>query len=588
MANEVRIHTAVTGNATKEIKGIDDAWTNFKRNGVQGLQIGAGIAATNLAFSALDRAISGTIGFLGDSVAAAQDEEVGLRRLDAALRANVAGWDGNTSAIEDTIAAREKLAFTDGEQRDALALLVARTHDVTKALDLERTAMDLARLKGVDLATASELVGKVYGGNIGVLTRYGIAIDKGASATEAIAKIQEMAAGQAEEYGNSAAGAAESARIAMEDLQEEIGQGLLPVQRDLSLWVRDEGIPALSGLVKLLGTTGEAMDSTSERTRSFREEAQQTGIFWKLTGMQIAGGLEHIDGASKAAADSILDFRAAERDSAAAGKGLAGAAGKAADGLDDAGDEAVDTTKAFKRLQDAAHDVLDSFLDSALGPKELKLQIREQKLELKDNIDRLHDLERIKDPTRDQRKDIIDTKLAIIDNKREVIKDTSALEEMGKVPMGSTRAQVNSLLGPLNEVERQAWETYAALKAVGNLGGGGGGGGGGGDGGGGGSGEKSGRATGGYSPAGSQIIAGETGVPETIDVLPGGGVMVHPLDGRGAYGTPLPSMGRGQVSGSMTAEVMAPVVIHLDGRVVGEGVAPVVVRWAQDRMLIGA
>jgi len=39
--------------------------------------------------------------------------------------------------------------------------------------------MDFARLKEIDLSTASELLGKVYAGNLGMLSRYGIVLEKG-------------------------------------------------------------------------------------------------------------------------------------------------------------------------------------------------------------------------------------------------------------------------------------------------------------------------------------------------------------------------------------------------------------------------
>ena len=67
----------------------------------------------------------------------------------------------------------------------------------------------------------------------------------------------------------------------------------------------------------------------------------------------------------------------------------------------------------------------------------------------------------------------------------------------------------------------------------------------------------------------------------------GGGVTLHPLDGRGSFGTPLPSMASpmqatsgGQASGTIVVQLM------MDGRSQGEVVAPYVARWMQDRLLI--
>ena len=61
----------------------------------------------------------------------------------------------------------------------------------------------------MDVAKAGELIGKVAGGNVGILGRYGIQVRKGATETEALALLQAKFAGQAEAYGNTAAGAQE-------------------------------------------------------------------------------------------------------------------------------------------------------------------------------------------------------------------------------------------------------------------------------------------------------------------------------------------------------------------------------------------
>lgn len=240
---------------------------NISKGIVAGLGVGGGLAV----FSAIDSAISSTIGFLGDSATAAREEGVAVASLTAALEANVAGFDGNVDAIEETIAAREELGFSDDEQRESLARLVAVTGDENVALDLQRQAMDLARLRGIDLADASQLIGKVFGGNVGILSRYGFQLEKGTSATEALAIIQGKAAGQAEAFAETEQGAADAAAIAFDNLQEELGSLLLPVLKELALFGRDVVIPFLRGIIKgikdwakenkpLLDTIGKVAD----------------------------------------------------------------------------------------------------------------------------------------------------------------------------------------------------------------------------------------------------------------------------------------------------------------------------------------
>jgi hypothetical protein len=165
---------------------------------------------------------------LVNAAKAAAQEDVGIQRLNAALKANVAGFNGNTAAIEVTIRQREKLAFSDDKLRESLSLLVPATKNVDEALRLQAIAMDLARLRGTDLAETSVLISKVYQGNLTSLKRFGISLKGVTSGTEALAKIQELAAGQAEAYGGTLVGTAESLDNKLADLTETVGRLATP------------------------------------------------------------------------------------------------------------------------------------------------------------------------------------------------------------------------------------------------------------------------------------------------------------------------------------------------------------------------
>lgn len=190
-----------------------------------GFGLGAGLGA----FSLLERGISGVFDTLGNASAAAAEEEAAIAQLTTSIRENDAAWDGNIDRIERVIASRQNLAFADDEQRESLRQLVSVTGDINKALELNRTAMDLARLKGMSLESASELLGKVYAGNLGILSRYGIVLEKGATATEALAEIQRRATGQAEAYANTTEGRLVVSQIKQANALENIGQILLPL-----------------------------------------------------------------------------------------------------------------------------------------------------------------------------------------------------------------------------------------------------------------------------------------------------------------------------------------------------------------------
>jgi len=246
----VNVVLGAKDEATKVVTGLRGQFEKFRKDAVTGFGLGAGIGVFNLA----QQALGSVVNVMGDAVGMALEEEAGISRLDAALKANIDSWDGNRDAIEEVINAREELAFSDGEQRDSLSKLVSVTKDVNEALGLQAVAMDLARLRGMDLASASELIGKVSAGNLGILSRYGIVLEKGATATEALAEIQRRAAGQAEAYAQTTQGKLTTAQIELENAMETVGTALLPIVAGFADLVADV-IPALVDGLEMLGRT---------------------------------------------------------------------------------------------------------------------------------------------------------------------------------------------------------------------------------------------------------------------------------------------------------------------------------------------
>lgn len=204
---------------TPVVRGIRNTMEQFKRDAATGFGLAGGISIFNTA----TRAIGAVTDAVGDSLTAFREDALSQAKLRSALEANIEGWDGNADAIERVIAARMDLGFSDDEQRASLALLVAQVEDVNDALAIQRTAMDLARLKGIGLAEASTILARAYLGSTTQLSKMGIKLAKGVDGMEAIAAVQQRAAGQAEAWGESSAGAAEVFDIKVGELQESIG-----------------------------------------------------------------------------------------------------------------------------------------------------------------------------------------------------------------------------------------------------------------------------------------------------------------------------------------------------------------------------
>src|SRR5512139_1308412 len=182
--NRVRFVATLDDRVSSQLTKIRDNFDRLGRNKgaaafLQGAGMGLGISAWNL----LGDAIRGVGDLMGDAVRGAIEEQASITRLNASLKANVEGWGGQTRAIEEVMAAQLRLGFSDEEQRDSLSRLVAATHDASEALEVQRTAMDLARFKGISLAEATDALTKVEAGSYRILKSLGIELRTGATRT---------------------------------------------------------------------------------------------------------------------------------------------------------------------------------------------------------------------------------------------------------------------------------------------------------------------------------------------------------------------------------------------------------------------
>jgi hypothetical protein len=183
-----------------------------------------------------------------DAAAADRSEQ---QKLEAAIAAAGAATATSNAEVEAAIAAGQDRAFTDSQTRDALQSLVTATGDVSAATGLLTQAQDIARLAGVDLATAADAVAKAQAGQDGPLRKLIPGLEKGASATDTLAAATAAAAGQADIYANSADGMKERGADAFGELGETIGSAFLPIL--------DAILPALIPIIKAFGTLVTAL-----------------------------------------------------------------------------------------------------------------------------------------------------------------------------------------------------------------------------------------------------------------------------------------------------------------------------------------
>jgi hypothetical protein len=190
-------------------------------------------------------ALTGTLSDLAREGAA---DAAGMEVLRVAVENAGESWDQVGGTLDAYMTKmRDLAAIDDSDLKPALASLVAVTGDVEKSMELASLAADLAKGKNMSLSTAAELVGKVAQGNTSILTRYGIVLDDGATATEALGELQRRFAGQAEAYGATTAGQMEIVGLKIGDFRESIGQAMGPAMGFVGM------LPGLSSGATMVG-----------------------------------------------------------------------------------------------------------------------------------------------------------------------------------------------------------------------------------------------------------------------------------------------------------------------------------------------
>ncbi|MDP9469556.1 MAG: hypothetical protein M3Q71_02675, partial [Chloroflexota bacterium] len=197
--------------------------------------------------AALGATAASLAGVLSDASRAAAEESAVFARLETQVEANGDSFDAYATRVDEAVAAGQRLAFADDQVAAGLTNLAQTTGSTEKAMANIGLAMDLARAKGISLADASTIIGKVAAGNTSILQRYGIAVAEGASSTEALAQVQARVAGQSTAFAESSAGALQKWQNAADNAFESLGAMTGPLQTTLAL------LPGLSAGYTLVG-----------------------------------------------------------------------------------------------------------------------------------------------------------------------------------------------------------------------------------------------------------------------------------------------------------------------------------------------
>jgi hypothetical protein len=249
------LNVVITGDSRQLAVASKDADQHLTMVGKSAKAMGA---AVKIGFGAAAAGAVIGIDFLKKSVEAATVAEASQKGLQAQLKASGISYRAHAKEIDNVIQSTSRLAAVDDEDlQNAFTSLVRSSGKVGQSLKDLTLVTDISRAKNLSLVKAADLLGKVHAGNTGILKRYGISItpvtaaqdklrestkhatveqtraakaaDATATSQTALGVLQKRFAGQAEAYGKTAAGAQERFKNAIENLQEAIGKGLLPI-----------------------------------------------------------------------------------------------------------------------------------------------------------------------------------------------------------------------------------------------------------------------------------------------------------------------------------------------------------------------
>lgn len=198
----------------------------------------SGLKKAQKQFAGLGSSIKGALGAVGlgigiaaitsqlkQSAAAAVEDAKSQAILANALRNTVGANDGLIRSVEDSITQMQNMAaVADDEIRPAFQTLVTATGSIEEATKLTALALDLAAAKGIPVATAANAIAKATQGQTTQLTKL---MPQLKGSTDMFGDLASAVDGAAEIAANN--DPFQRLNIIMGDMQEMIGQGLIPV-----------------------------------------------------------------------------------------------------------------------------------------------------------------------------------------------------------------------------------------------------------------------------------------------------------------------------------------------------------------------
>lgn len=205
-------------------------------------KIRGGIATLKENWLAVTAAVTGVVAIGVNLLNSFSEQETAVNRLNVALK-NQGFYTAEYSAALVKLAENLQKTTTFSDE-SILATQATLTTFGLAGKQLEKTtkaALDLSTGLGVDLTTATLLLGKAWAGQTQTLARYGLKVDETKGGAEKFAEMLSIVnsrfGGSAEAQLNTYSGRIENLKNRFSDLKEKLGAELLPVAEMWLGWV---------------------------------------------------------------------------------------------------------------------------------------------------------------------------------------------------------------------------------------------------------------------------------------------------------------------------------------------------------------
>jgi hypothetical protein len=244
-------------HASKVFKNVGSSADGLKGK-LSGFKSGLKDALTPANIASGAAAGAAVVAFGASSIQAFSDAQEASTRLQNAFDKFPALADSSKKAFETQASAlQKKTKFDDESIKTGQAQLAQFKLTGTQIKQLTPLMLDYAAKTGKDLPTAATDLGKAILGQGRALKGIGINFkDTGSAAgnfEQLVVGLRQQVGGLAEKEGNTASGKMAILRNQFGELQEKIGEKLLPVLVRFADWLLNSGIPAAEKIAHKIG-----------------------------------------------------------------------------------------------------------------------------------------------------------------------------------------------------------------------------------------------------------------------------------------------------------------------------------------------